>query len=118
MLLGNPRGSRSRMSVPASVRKSSPPAPRGTCYLSRKRGWIDPEDPRRPTYEVNLLAIALGAPVWSLGTAWKTLFRSLIPLDVEDAYRRAMVRSRLSDRDVQLLTRVADRLRVRLVVRD
>lgn len=91
---------------------------RRRCYLSRTRGWIDPDDPHRPTYEVNLLAVAIGAPVWTMGTAWESIFHHLIPLPVADAFRTAMVRARLSDDQVELLRSVADRLDVDLVVRD
>jgi hypothetical protein len=88
------------------------------CFLSRSRGWIDPERPSRPTSEVNLLAVATGAPVWSLGTAWKALFRQLMPPTIEDAFRKAMVRARLTDAEIERLRRVADRLGIELVVRD
>jgi hypothetical protein len=100
----------------------SPPTPgartRRVCFLSRSRGWIDPDDPHRPTSEVNLLAIATGAPVWSLGTAWKSIFHRLMPSSVEDAYRKAMVRARLSEAEVERLRTVAEHLRIDLVVRD
>jgi len=92
--------------------------PARVCFLSRSRGWIDPDRPGRPTSEVNLLAIATGAPVWSLGTAWKALFRQLMPTSIEDAFRKAMVRTRLSDDEVARLRAVAERLRIELVVRD
>ncbi len=104
------------MSAPLSS-PSVPPA-RRICFLSRTRGWIDPTDPHRPTSEVNLFAIATGAPVWSLGTAWKAFFHRLMPPQVEDAYRKAMVRARLSDAEVDRLREVAERLRIELVVRD
>ena len=94
------------------------PRPRRVCVLSRSRGWIDPEHPHRPTSEVNLLAIATGAPVWSLGTAWKAIFRELMPRSIEDSFRKAMVRARLSDDDVRRLRTVAEHLRIDLVVRD
>ena len=93
-------------------------APRAVCYLSRRRGWIDPERSHRPTSEVNLLAVALGAPVWTLGTAWESIFHHLIPPTVEQAYRKAMVRSPLSEEEVQRLREVAERLRIRLEVSD
>jgi len=88
------------------------------CYLSRRRGWIDPEHPHRPVSEVNLLAVYLGSPVWTLGTAWEAIFRSLMPPAIEAAYRAATARSRLSESEVELLKRVAERLEVRLEVRD
>jgi len=94
------------------------PRPRRICFLSRSRGWIDPNHPHRPTSEVNLLAVATGAPVWSLGTAWKALFHELMPTSIEDAFRKAMVRARLSDDEVRRLRTVAERLRVELDVRD
>jgi hypothetical protein len=96
----------------------APPAVRRVCYLSRSRGWIDPRDPRRPTSEVNLLAIATGAPVWSLGTAWKSIFHRLIPPGIESAFSKAMVRARLSEAEVGRLREVAEHLRIDLVVRD
>jgi hypothetical protein len=94
------------------------PRPRRVCFLSRSRGWIDPDHPSRPTSEVNLLAVATGAPVWSLGTAWKSIFRQLMPPSIEDAYRKAMVRARLSEAEVQRLRTVAEHLRIDLDVRD
>lgn len=93
-------------------------APRPVCYLSRSRGWIDPENPGRPTSEVNLLAVALGAPVWTMGTAWESIFHRLIPLPVARAFRTAMVRSRLNEDEVRVLKEAAERLRVTLEVRD
>jgi len=93
------------------------PVPK-VCYLSRRRGWIDPEHPHRPVAEVNLLAVYLGSPVWTLGTAWEAIFRSLMPPTIEAAYRAATARSRLSESEVQLLQSVAERLQVRLEVRD
>jgi hypothetical protein len=96
----------------------SGPGPRKVCFLSRSRGWIDPDRPNRPTSEVNLLAIATGAPVWSLGTAWKATFHRLMPATIEDSYRKAMVRARLNDGDVARLSEVAARLGIELVVRD
>jgi hypothetical protein len=93
------------------------PAPR-VCHLSRRRGWIDPEHPRRAISEVNLLAVYLGSPVWTLGTAWESIFGSLIPPRVERAYRNATARNPLTEQDVVLLREVADRLGVRLEVYD
>jgi hypothetical protein len=94
------------------------PASGRVCYLSRSRGWIDPDRPRRATSEVNLLAIYLGSSVWTLGTAWETVFRSLIPPSIENAYRKAMVRARLSPEEVDRLKAVAERLGVELRVQD
>jgi hypothetical protein len=102
-------------SAPASA---APLRARRVCFLSRSHGWIDPDHPRRPTSEVNLLAVATGAPVWSLGTAWKSLFRQLMPGPIEDAFRKAMVRARLSEDEVQRLRTVAEHLRIDLDVRD
>jgi hypothetical protein len=98
--------------APAAGRK------RRICYLSVRRGWIDPEAPRRPTHEVNLLAVYLGSRVWTLGTAWESIFRSLIPPAIERAYRKAMVRSPLSEEDVGRLREVAERLDIDLKVVD
>ena len=62
--------------------------------------------------------MATGAPVWSLGTAWKALFRELMPRLIEDAFRKAMVRARLTEEEVARLRNVAEHLRIDLVVRD
>ena len=105
-------------SSPSTLPTSATPRRRRVCYLSRSRGWIDPDHPHRSTAEVNLLAVATGAPVWSLGTAWKALFRELMPRSIEDAFRKAMVRSRLTDEEVARLRNVAEHLRIDLVVRD
>jgi hypothetical protein len=94
------------------------PRSRRVCFLSRSRGWIDPDHPGRPTSEVNLLAVATGAPVWSLGTAWKSIFHELMPNGIEAAYSKAMVRARLSEDDVRRLRDVAEHLRIDLEVRD
>ncbi len=103
------------MSMPPT---EGPRTARRVCYLSRTRGWIDPEHPRRPTHEVNLLAVAIGAPVWTMGTAWESIFHKLIPLRVAEAFRRAMVRARLTEEDVSVLRETAERLDIDLVVRD
>jgi hypothetical protein len=105
------------MTPHADVPVPAPPV-RRVCFLSRSRGWIDPDHPGRPTSEVNLLAVATGAPVWSLGTAWKSIFRQLMPSGIENAYRKAMVRARLSEEEVRQLRDVAEHLRIDLVVRD
>ncbi len=89
---------------------------RRVCYVSRRKGWVDPNEPHRPTSEVNLLAVALGAPVWTLGTAWETLFRELVPLPVARAFRSAMVRARLTDEDLRALQGAAERLGISLRV--
>jgi len=104
-------------SAPRSPGSDAVP-PASVCYLSRTRGWTDPEAPRRPTYEVNLFAVALRSRVWSLGTAWAALFRTPIPKPVAEAFRKGMARVRVSDEDVRLLEDVAQRLHVRLVVLD
>lgn len=91
---------------------------RKVCFLSRSRGWVDPEDPHRPTSEVNLLAVAIGAPVWTLGTAWESVFHHLIPPSIEQAYRKAMVRTPLTESEVERLRDVAARLGVVLEVND
>jgi hypothetical protein len=88
------------------------------CYLSRRRGWTDPARPGRPSSEVNLLAVYLGSPVWTLGTAWESVFRTLVPRAVEEAYRKASAQSRLSEAEVEVLRSVAHRLHVRLEVVD
>ncbi len=67
---------------------------------------------------MNLLAVYLGAPVWTLGTAWETVFRSLIPPSIENAYRKAMVRARLAPEEVERLQAVAERLAIELRVTD
>jgi hypothetical protein len=100
--------------------RDGPDRPRAdsVCHLSRRRGWIDPASPRRPTSEVNLLAVYLGSPVWTLGTAWESVFRSLIPPSVERAYRNATAHVPLSEAEVAILREVAQRLGVRLEVHD
>lgn len=91
---------------------------RRVCYLSRHRGWIDPDDPRRPTSEVNLLAVALRSRVWTLDTAWDSIFRSPAPRPFALAFRKAMTRVALSDGEVELMRGVARELGVELVVLD
>ena len=104
----------------ASSSSGPEPSPsRGrVCHISRSTGWIDPNRPRRPISEVNLLAVALGSPVWTLGTAWESVFHSLIPRDVEKAYRKASAGLPLRDEEVARLRAVAERLQVELDVRD
>lgn len=104
--------------MPKVPRGASASGPLRSCYLSRRRGWIDPEHPERPTSEVNLLAVALDSRVWSLGTAWMSLFGTLIPKPVAEAFRKGMARVPISDAEVGLLEDVAVRLHVRLVVTD
>jgi hypothetical protein len=91
---------------------------RKVCYLSRKKGWTDPAHPRRPVSEVNLLAVYLGAPVWTLRTAWLKVFNSLPPGSVEQAYLTATARARLSDGEVRILRELAEHLHVELRVTD
>ena len=67
---------------------------------------------------MNLLAVYLGSPVWTLGTAWESIFHSLIPPSVERAYRDATARLPLTDEEVDRLREVADHLGVRLEVLD
>ena len=102
---------------PSGPESPAPSAPK-VCYLSRKKGWTDPDRPRRAVSEVNLLAVYLGSPVWTLETAWAAVFGSLIPLSVARAYRTASSRSRLTDDEVRVLREVADRLRVELRILD
>ena len=102
---------------PSEAQSDASPAAR-VCHLSRRHGWVDPQRPRRPSSEVNLLAVYLGSPVWTLGTAWESIFRSLIPPSVERAYRNATARLPLTEAEVRLLREVADHLRVRLEVLD
>ena len=91
---------------------------RKVCYLSRSKGWTDPEHPRRPVSEVNLLAIYLGNPVWTLETAWAAVFGTFIPRPAARAYRAATARVRLSEDEVRVLQEVAERLQVDLRVVD
>jgi hypothetical protein len=105
-------GSPPDRSNPASV------TPRKVCYLSRRKGWTDPAQPRRRVADVNLLAIYLEAPVWTLRTAWVRIFNSLIPESVERAYVTATAGARVSDSEIRVLREVADRLRVELRVID
>jgi hypothetical protein len=95
-----------------------PTAGRRVCYLSRRRGWIDPDDERRSTSEVNLLAVALRSRVRTLDTAWAAVFNQPVPRSVGHAYRKAMVRAALNDEDVGLLRELADRLKIELIVTD
>lgn len=104
--------------TPAGTDGAPPREAQRVCYLSRRRGWIDPDEPGRPTYEVNLLAVALGSRVWTLGTAWESIFRVPMPRSVAQAYRKAMARVRLDDEDVRLLDHVARQLHIELVVTD
>ncbi len=105
----------SRPSEPSG--HDAPRAPR-VCHVSRRKGWLDPSAPRRPTSETNLLAVYLGSPVWTLGTAWESVFRTLIPLSVERAYRKATAHLALTEQDLETLRAVAERLGVRLEVHD
>jgi hypothetical protein len=98
--------------------EARPATPVRVCHLSRRRGWIDPFRPRRAASEVNLLAIYLDAPVWTLGTAWESIFRRRIPASVENAYRKATARIPLTEGEVAVLQTVAERLGVRLEVQD
>ena len=97
---------------------SAPPSGRKVCYLSRRRGWLDPTKAARPSADVNLLAVYLGAPVRTLETAWAAVFGALIPPSVARAYRAATARSRLSEGEVRSLAEVAERLHVELRVID
>jgi hypothetical protein len=101
-----------------SATPAVPEPSRPVCYLSRRRGWTDPERPKRPTSEVNLLAIALRSRVWTLDTAWASIFNTPVPREIAHAYRRAMSRATMSDAQVDLLRAVADRLRIELRVID
>ena len=67
---------------------------------------------------MNLLAVALGAPVWTMGTAWESIFHRSMPLPVARAFRSAMVRSRLREDEVQALQEAAEQLHVTLEVHD
>ena len=93
-------------------------APVKVCYLSRAHGWTDPSRPRRPISEVNLLAVYQGHPMYTLETTWAWAFGTRIPKEIERAYRNASARLSLSEREVELLRGVADRLRVELRVVD
>lgn len=106
------------VAAPPEVPRRAASPSRKVCYLSRRKGWTDPEQPRRPVSEVNLLAVYLGSPVWTLDTAWAAVFGTLIPLPVARAYRTATARSSLSDREVDVLREVADHLNVELRVLD
>ena len=97
---------------------TAPEPPHKVCYLSRRRGWTDPGRPRRPVSEVNLLAVYLGSPVWTLETAWAAVFDTFIPPPVARAYRTATARVSVSEDEVRLLQEVADRLHVELRVID
>ena len=94
------------------------PARARVCHLSRRRGWFDPGRPGRASAEVNLLAVYLGSPVWTLGTAWESVFRTLLPPQVERAYRKATARLALIEEEVDVLRALAERLSVPLEVHD
>ncbi|MGI0054564.1 MAG: hypothetical protein ACREBZ_02440 [Thermoplasmata archaeon] len=79
---------------------------------------MDPQHPRRAVAEVNLLAVYLGNPVWTLETAWAAVFGNLIPPAVARAYRTATARVPVSESEVHILRDVADRLSVELKVVD
>lgn len=105
------------MATPVPDRPSPASAPaRKVCYLSRRKGWIDPTQPRRPVSEVNLLAVYLGSPVWTLETAWAAIFGSYMPREIAHAYRTATARVPVSESEVRILQEVADRLSVELRV--
>ncbi len=91
-------------------------AERAVCRVSRRRGWVDEKNRPRPASEANLLAIAIGAPVWTIGTAWESIFHRAMPRDVHQALSRAMVRARLTEADVGCLRRAAEWLGVALEV--
>ncbi len=100
------------------ARTTESSATRRICYLSRRRGWIDPDHPRRPTSEVNLLAIALHSRVWTLDTAWDSIFHYPAPRPFTLAFRKAMTRTALSDEEIKLIDDVARMLKIELVVQD
>jgi len=106
----------------ADARPALAPSPRASdrkiCYLSRRKGWTDPTRPKSPVSEVNLLAIFLGAPVWTLNTAWMAVFRENVPPSVASAYRTATARVRISEPEIRILQQVADRLGVELKITD
>ncbi len=107
------------MSNPADHVPSAPPAPaRKVCYLSRRRGWIDPASPHRPVSEVNLLAVYQGHAMWTLQTTWAWAFGTMIPREIERAYVNASARVPISEGEVSLLRLVAERLGVELRVVD
>ena len=91
---------------------------RPICYLSRRQGWIDPNDSRRPKSEVNLLAVALHSRVWTFGTAWESIFHYSAPPPIAQAFTKAMTGVPISEAEVELLAGVARQLGVELEVRD
>jgi hypothetical protein len=104
-------------SSPEDRADPTPVPSRKVCYLSRTKGWSDPEHPRRPVSEINLLAIHLGSRVWTLETAWAAVFgTSLIPPEVARAYRNATAHVAVSEGEVRILRDVAERLRIELRV--
>ena len=56
--------------------------------------------------------------MYTLETTWAWAFGTRIPKEIERAYRNASARLSLSEREVELLRGVADRLRVELRVVD
>ncbi|MHB1435762.1 MAG: hypothetical protein ACYCPN_06285 [Thermoplasmata archaeon] len=95
---------------------SDPPLPSGgkTCYLSRSRGWLTERSTKAVPSEGNLLAVALGRPVWTAGTAWESLFHRPMPRGLSSAFWKAMVRVRLDEIDVAHLQAAARSLGVRI----
>jgi hypothetical protein len=87
------------------------------CYLSRSRGWLTSASSKATASEANLLAVALGRPVWTAGTAWESLFHRPMPLGLSAAFWKSMVRARLSESDVDHLRAAARSLGVRLELR-
>jgi len=89
-------------------------APGRTCYLSRSRGWLTERSTKAVPSDGNLLAAALGHPVWTAGTAWESLFHRPMPRGLSSAFLKSMVRARLDESDVAHLTAAARSLGVRI----
>lgn len=100
-----------RFSCTMSAAAALPPV----CYVSRTRGWVGSDGQPRSASSANLLAVAIGRPVWTTGTAWESIFHHPMPRRLSEAYWRSMVRARLTEPDLEQLRWAAARLGVRLV---
>lgn len=87
------------------------------CYLSRSRGWLTERSTKAVPSDGNLLAVALGRPVWTAGTAWESLFHRPMPRGLSAAFWKTMVRAKLDEDDVTHLRAAARSLGVRIELR-
>lgn len=87
------------------------------CYLSRSRGWLTERSTKAVPSDGNLLAVAIGRPVWTAGTAWESLFHRSMPPGLNTAFWKSMVRARLDETDIAHLQAAARSLGVRILLR-